>query len=217
MIGMLGVTGVSGVIGEGWQAVAWTAVATGVAVAAAVGARTGEAAAGAGLWRVLGSPGPHPGVARRSTLYDRLLGDWEVEVLDFDSSAPPRASRGEWHFGWVLEGRAIQDVFIVPALGERGGPVGPGNRYGTSIRVYDPRSDEWLVRWINPVNGAFNTLIGRRQGDDIVQEGRNDAGARIRWSFSEITATSFRWRGEISHDDGATWSLQVEFHGRRSS
>ena len=30
---------------------------------------------------------------------------------------PQRRRNGEWHFGWVLEGRAIQDVWIVPPRG----------------------------------------------------------------------------------------------------
>ena len=35
------------------------------------------------------------------------------------------------------------------------------------------------------------------------------------WSFSEITPQSFRWRGEVSVDDGASWRLDVEFLAHR--
>jgi len=30
-----------------------------------------------------------------------------------------KEQRGEWHFGWVLEGRAIQDVILAPPREER--------------------------------------------------------------------------------------------------
>ena len=57
-------------------------------------------------------------------------------------------------------------------------------------------------------------LSGAR-GGDIVQEGKNDAGAAVRWSFVEITPKSFRWLGERSLDNGATWQRQAEFLARR--
>ena len=33
--------------------------------------------------------------------------------------------------------------------------------------------------------------------------------------FSEISANSFLWRGEISADDGASWRVVTEFTARR--
>ena len=43
----------------------------------------------------------------------------------------------EVHFGWALQGRAIQDVWIVPA--REGRAEGEGDRmYGTTLRIYDP-------------------------------------------------------------------------------
>ena len=170
-----------------------------------------------GFWEALSAGGPLPGRADRMTLYDALIGDWEVDVIDYEADGSRRTSSGEWHFGWVLEGRAIQDVFIVPTRASRKPEetAGPGNRYGTSIRVYDPRADAWNVTWINPVSGAFNTLVGKKRGDEIVQEGE-DHGEPIRWIFSEITSRSFRWRGEVSADEGKTWRLKVEFFARRA-
>jgi hypothetical protein len=58
-------------------------------------------------------------------------------------------------------------------------------------------------------------MIGRGQGEDIVQLGTRPDGAPVRWSFSKITPDSFLWRGEISTDQGTSWRLQVEFTARR--
>jgi hypothetical protein len=116
----------------------------------------------------------------------------------------------------VLEGRAIQDVWIVPPRSSRRSKRSiQNNRYGTSLRVYDPAAGVWHVTWINPVSGAFNTLVGRRQGNEIVQEGKNPDGSLIRWTFSDITPRSFYWRGEASSDEGKTWRLEAEFFGHR--
>jgi hypothetical protein len=105
-------------------------------------------------------------------------------------------------------------VWIVPARSDRSRPIGPRNLYGTTLRVYDPSEDAWNVTWINPPNGAFTRLVGRREGDRIVQVG-DDRDGRNRWIFAEITPDSLRWTGEVSTDGGRTWRLLAEFALRR--
>ena len=97
----------------------------------------------------------------------------------------------------------------------RGDAAANVNSYGTTLRVYDPRIDAWQIQWTDPVTQNFLHMIGRQQGDNIVQLGTRPDGNLIRWSFSEITPNSFRWRGEISADNGASWRLQVDFSARR--
>jgi hypothetical protein len=166
----------------------------------------------------LTASGPDPEHAAEMTLYDPLIGDWDADVLDYDSDGTVTKNKGEWHFDWVLEGRAIQDVWIVPPRSSRKLPLADrtaNNRYGTSIRVYDPATRAWNVTWINPVTGSFNRLAGRVEGGNIVQEGHDGDGAIIRWTFSDITSSSFHWRGEVSADGGKTWRLGAEFFGHR--
>jgi hypothetical protein len=164
----------------------------------------------------LSADGPVAQHADKMTLYVALLGDWEVDVIDYDPDGTRHTSKGEWHFAWVLEGRAIQDVWIAPPrTSRRPGQPTQNNRYGTSLLVYDPAAGVWQVTWINPVSGAFNRLVGRSEGDQIVQEGKNPDESLIRWIFSDITPQSFRWRGEVSVDQGKTWRLAAEFFGHR--
>lgn len=168
------------------------------------------------FFEALRADGPVAGQAHRMTLYDRLLGAWTLEVIDHGTDGTRRLGRGEVHFAWVLEGRAIQDVWIMPARDARRPDLPKlGNRYGTTLRVYDPEADAWNVTWFNPVTGVRNELVGRQVGDDIVQEGRRDDGAHIRWSFREISPRAFHWLGESSTDGGRTWRLEAEFLGRR--
>jgi len=58
-------------------------------------------------------------------------------------------------------------------------------------------------------------MIGRDDGDDIVQTGTRPDGQLMRWSFREITSSSFLWRGEISADNGASWRVNTEFTAKR--
>ncbi|SEC57145.1 hypothetical protein SAMN05444161_1684 [Rhizobiales bacterium GAS191] len=153
-------------------------------------------------------------------LYGQFIGDWEADIVTHTPDGVAHGGEGEIHFGWILEGRAIQDVWMIPRRKDRrpDGPVMPlaGNWYGTTIRAYDPTLDAWRIYWIDPATNAFYQQIGRLQGDNIVQDGKTEAGALSRWSFTRITPRSFHWLGEVSMDGGATWHLAVEVLARRS-
>src|SRR5262249_29555759 len=123
----------------------------------------------------------------------------------------------EWHFGWVLEGRAIQDVWIVPPRGSQrqGDAAANVHVYGTTLRVYDPRIDAWQIQWTDPVTQPYLSMIGRQQGDDIVQLRKRPDGTLPRWRFRDIAPKALRGRGEVWADHGATWRLDVEVLARR--
>ena len=153
----------------------------------------------------LRASGPTADRAEKMGLYGWLIGSWEMQAtLHLENGSTHRAE-GSIHFGWVLEGRAIQDVWILP-----------GVFHGTTLRIYDPGLDAWHIIWNDPVRQYYARQIGRARGKDIVQEGKNDAGDTLRWSFTDITPDSFRWRGERARDDGASWQLQAEFLARRT-
>lgn len=157
-----------------------------------------------------------PEIPESADAYGWLVGSWELDVRHYWVDVSERGIKGEAHFGWVLEGRAVQDVWIMPRRSARTSDLGKANNtYGTTLRVWDASIDAWRVTWINPVTGARADLIGRRSGNDIVQVGTHADGTPIRWIFKEITPDSFRWTGEALNPDGETWTLQAEFRARR--
>jgi hypothetical protein len=167
----------------------------------------------------LGADGPSADRAGKMDLYGRFIGSWDLDVRQFADDGSERRRAGEWHFGWVLEGRAIQDAWIVPPRGEgrRGDATAKINSYGTTLRVYDPDIDAWRIQWTDPVTRSFLQMIGRAEGDDIVQTGTRPGGHSLRWSFRSIMPNSFLWRGELSADGGASWRVNTEFTARRKS
>jgi hypothetical protein len=171
------------------------------------------------LLDALGADGPAADRAGKMDLYGRFVGSWDLDVSQFSDDGRERRRTGEWHFGWTLEGRAVQDVWIVPPRGElrRGDAAANVNSYGTTLRVYDPDIDAWRIQWTDPVTRNFLQMIGRADGDEIVQLGNGPDGKLMRWSFSEITPDSFLWRGEVSADQGATWRINTEFSARRKA
>jgi hypothetical protein len=153
----------------------------------------------------LHSKGPAADRANKLGLYGWLIGRWEMDAVVYRDDGTKHRDRGEIYFGWVLEGRAIQDVWILPGI-----------FYGTTLRVYDPGLDAWHIFWHDPLKQLYLRQIGRARGKDILQEGKNEAGDATRWSFTEITPDSFHWLGERSVE-GSSWRLQSEFFARRLS
>lgn len=150
------------------------------------------------------APGPHPDHAAELNMFGRLIGSWDIEW-----SAPPgepqlETPRGELHFGWVLGGRAVQDVWIVPGRGLPGSGRRPGF-YGTTVWFYDPELGAWRSTWVEPVSGRVRRFIGRPDGAAIVLLSDED-DPQLRWRIDRITAQSFRWSSESSRDGGRTWT-----------
>jgi hypothetical protein len=158
----------------------------------------------------LHADGPLPEHAGKLMLFGRLVGSWHIagRFLDEDGNVI-RETTGEWHFGWVLEGRVIQDVIVSPPREGRE----PGQRstaYDTAIRAYDPKIDAWRVTVVAPIYGATVNLIAREHDGEIWLEGEGPEGSNIRWTFSEFSDERVRWQGFVSKDDGLTWVRDEE-------
>lgn len=153
---------------------------------------------------LLRADGPAPDHADRMGLYAGLIGDWTMDAVIHTDDGTRHEGKGEIHFGWVLGGRAIQDIWILP-----------GFFHGTTLRVYDPGQDAWHILWSDPLKQYYTRQLGRADGKDILQLGKLDDGSAVRWRFTEVAPDSFRWLGEVSRD-GTTWRLQADFRARRA-
>ncbi len=168
---------------------------------------------------VLGTSGRSPEIPESMDAYGWLVGSWELDVLHFWLDVAERHIKGEAHFGWVLEGRAVQDVWIMPRRSERNVDIDKTmNMYGTTLRVWDSSIRAWRITWTNPAGDYHEQQTGGwggESGKDVVQLGTRADGTRTRWSFTEITPDSFHWLGEAMQPDGKTWKLEGEFRAKR--
>jgi len=158
------------------------------------------------------SAAPHDAIPLGQRIFEPFIGSWDLVVSWYgpDGSLERRLD-GEWHFERVLEGRGIQDVWIVPPRSQR--PAAGGDyEYGTSLRFYDPTIDAWRSTWIGPQHHVVYSFMARRVGDQVQLETVLD-GQRMRWRFLDIAADSFTWRNE-REVDGA-WVLTQDFAARR--
>jgi hypothetical protein len=155
-------------------------------------------------------------IPESADVYGWLIGSWELDVVHYGENVAAQRIKAEAHFGWILEGRAVQDVWIMPDRPNRSALLQKTfNMYGTTIRIWDPAISAWRVTYFNPVTGQRDELIGRWSGKDISQAGTHANGVPIRWMFTEITADSFHWIGEALQPDAKTWKIEGEFRARR--
>jgi hypothetical protein len=168
-----------------------------------------------GLIEALHVDGPAGEHAEELMLFGRFVGSWRLEWRGANPDGSPATMNGELHFGWVLGGRAVQDIWIVPGRGQPGEGRPPLAFHGSTIRFYDPSIDAWRSTWIEPVNGRVRRFIGRPVEGEIVLLSDED-DPQLRWRFTDIAPDSFVWRAEISDDGGATWEFDEEMRATRA-
>ena len=164
--------------------------------------------------RGLMAQGPNPELREKLELFGQFVGDWEglAQFFKPDGTELGPSQGGEVHWGWILDGMALQDVWC--SLDKETGKQVP---LGTTIRFYDPKIDAWQSIWITPLGNDVARFVGRKVGERIVLEGKDSTGKHLRWMFSEIKPDSFTWTGEESKDEGRTWVLVSRMRIRRQN
>jgi len=137
--------------------------------------------------RYLVSDEPSPGLRDELATFGQFVGSWDLTMAAIEPDGGRTELVAEWHFGWALHGRAVQDVLITRQTD--GQLVG----YGTTVRTYDDRDGKWWIVWQDPLAHEFAVLYARPQGDTIDLEGQwpGASGVRFRWVFSQITPDTF--------------------------
>ncbi|MFI7062881.1 hypothetical protein ACIBL3_18005 [Kribbella sp. NPDC050124] len=147
------------------------------------------------------SDGPRAEYEKAFRPFAPLIGSWDLDVSWYDDDGNvTRQTKGEWHFAWVLDGRAVADIWITPSRAARA-TDGDGE-WGLSIRIHDPELDAFRSTWMGPKAAFVMTFIARAEADSIRLESREPLATKTRWIFTGITETGFQWRNEDEDADG---------------
>jgi hypothetical protein len=145
----------------------------------------------------MGSDGSHD--------FDFEFGDWIVRlsrlVAPLTGSSTWVEYEGTSVVRKVWEGKANLGELEVD------GPA--GHIEGLSLRLYNPDSGQWSIRWASsrdgelgdPMIGAFHDGIGEFHNQELL-DGRP---IHVRFVFSDMTADSFQLVQAFSDDEGETW------------
>lgn len=159
------------------------------------------------LWAIKGlaANGPDPNLEEKLMLFKQFIGDWEIEEHYTEADGTVVNMKGEVHFRWILDGKAIQDVWMGCPEGSQKIVI-----FGTTIRFYDPKIDAWYSTWISPIKNIVQTFVAQK-----FNEGKTAEGYPLKWIFSQITPNSFRWHSEETQDKGKTWKITEEMQIRK--
>ena len=94
---------------------------------------------------------------------------------------------------------AIQDVIILPDY-----------EYGTSLRIYNPKTHAWDVAY--GYTGNIIRLEARKQDGMIVLTYLDDE--RRKWVFTKIEENRFHWQNVTVKEDG-DWHINAEMFAKR--
>jgi hypothetical protein len=164
-----------------------------------------------GLVTELSATSPHPSLGNQAEVVGRLVGTWEVEYTHFAKDGKATHRTGEFIVGWVMDGRAIQILWIVNPSGTR-----KDREVYTNVHWLDPKSRAWRSAFVDPEHGSVARFTGGPVGHDrFVLETEDFGSGQSRWSANDIRPDSFVWRDEASSDGGKTWRLQAEYQMKR--
>lgn len=128
--------------------------------------------------------------------FGKLVGSWKIDYIDNSTS---HAIKGEWHFSWVLEGMAIQDIIILPDY-----------ECGTTLRVYNPGTYVWDIAYC--FTGKIIRLEAKKENGLIVLT--DIENNRRKWVFAKIEENNFHWQDVTVKEDGE-WHINFDLYAER--
>jgi hypothetical protein len=156
-----------------------------------------------------GASGPSrpevPTVSNPQSDFDFLFGRWNVHNRRLRERLKGSTTWDEFEGTVVVRpvwgGKANLDEY------EAEGPA--GHIQALTLRVFDPRSQQWSIHWATSANGTLDAaMIGSfrdGRGEFYDQEMFEGRSIYVRFIWSAITAASCRWEQAFSADGGKTW------------
>lgn len=153
---------------------------------------------------------PHSAVQARDGQhdFDFEVGSWKIhlkrrlkpltgseEWTEFDGTSVTRK---------VWDGRADLEEFLTE------GPT--GRVEGLTLRLYNPATHQWSLYWANSKAGALGgpPNVGEfkdGRGEFICQDTFNGRVILIRYTWSDITASTAHFEQAFSDDGGKSWEV----------
>ncbi len=137
--------------------------------------------------------------------FDFEIGAWKARISRLET---PLAGSTTW---LEYEGTSVvRKVWDGRAnLGELAVGGTAGQIEGLSLRLYNPQTRQWHISWANardgmlgdPMSGGFTNARGEFFGEEAF----NGRIILVRFVFSDITPTAFRFEQAFSDDWGKTW------------
>ena len=167
---------------------------------------------------------PNSSAPRELVTFDFLVGAWECESSIRAPDGSMRARPATWVGRYILDGYVIADEF------RQLGPAGEVAMLGQTVRAFNSDAQEWVMKWLDALDATWLDLGPAELGGVTVRDGtityrhrrpRGRSGrlfplqSLFRVTFFDIAEAAFRWRSEVSTDNGETWAEVQTIAARR--
>lgn len=149
--------------------------------------------------------GPCSGAKYRQ--FDFWIGEWEVFGKNGQKA-------GDSKISVILDSCVILEEWTSAGMSQ-------GVRYaGKSFNTYNRSTNQWQQTWVDNVGSSTEYLEGRYENKKIIFQTKpyqysKDTMAMLRLTFYDLDKDHVRQHGEITKDNGATWTTMYELEYRR--
>jgi hypothetical protein len=130
--------------------------------------------------------------------FGQYIGDWKIEdsTLAKDGTGWSDGEGARWIFTCLGNGTAIQD-FWFPANGA----------VGTNLRSYNPDTGSWEIVWaVDQLSGLTHIRAEQDEAGNVVMHVEKPLPNPLRRiTFMPADESGWKWKLEMSADDGETW------------
>lgn len=145
----------------------------------------------------------HNSIPEGRDIFGRFIGGWHLNLVIYKFDGSNKKHQGEWHFFRILQGRAIQDIWIIPDLNSSG--KHDFYEYGTTVRKFNPKTENWSAVWVGPVQDQLFEFDIEDSEETIVLTEKGNLKLEMKWTFFDITANSFQWKSEVKVKGSGSW------------
>lgn len=138
------------------------------------------------------------------------MGAFDRRLEFYDSEPNSQRLKGEWFFRRVLEGAAIEDIFIRPSREAKELDLQPDGEYGAAIRMYDQSKRRYDMTY-DCTKYAKRLEVRKEQGAIIYIVPDDPAEKHV---FSDMTKSTFHWQNIRVLENGI-WRVNREVFASR--
>ena len=137
----------------------------------------------------------HSSIPKSKDIFGKFIGEWSLTLTITNPDGTNARYNGEWNFYRILQGRAIQDIWIIPDIASQGD--NEFHEFGTTIRTFNLKTNKWKAVWVGPVQNQLFVFDIEDNTDQIILTETNNPHLEMRWSFFDISENSFQWKSEV--------------------
>ena len=139
--------------------------------------------------------------------FDFWIGEWEAFGLNGQKAGDSKVSL-------ILDSCIILEEWTSASVSQ-------GIRYaGKSFNTWNAATKQWQQTWVDNVGGSNEYLLGKFEDNKIIYRSspfpfNKDTMAIRKMTFTNLSPGKLRQHGEISKDNGTSWTTEYDLEYRR--